>query len=1022
MAPVDNSPTGSMSGFQLICSFKSNESIPVHKYKSVNTGLTVFIADVDGPLVCGFFCLATEAFDDDGLPHTLEHLVFIGSEKYPYKGVLDLVANRCLASGTNAWTETHHTAYTMKTAGSEGFLSLMPIYLEHILFPTLTESAYKTEVHHITGEGKDAGIVYSEMQGCMNTGEEMTYMKLLRALYPGKCGYKSYTGGALENLRESTSNEKVRNYHKEYYRPENLTIIITGQVKHTEVFKALQGIEEKILSKGSGDLFKKPWQGEVEALAEKFDFDVFYPCDDEDNGMVIAGWQGSSINDYYKHVACTVLLRYLTNTSVSPLQQEFVEIDDPFANDVDSEICENSTPLYGIRFDNVPKEKIPLIKDRLINTLKEIGSKDDGIDMKRMAIVVQKSILEIQSGMESSPDTIIVRSLVNDILFGNSNEDLNKRLNLIDIFRKLQSEPASFWLNLLNKQFVDAPFVFTKGIPSIKKKIEMTKEEEERIEKQKQKLGDEGLKKKEKELEEAIAENEKPVPDEILTSVPIPGTDSINFHYIKSFSTDSLEQHPRFDVNKLPLYTYLDHANTNFVYLFVTMDTSKVPENLRPYIPILLELLLVSPVNRDGKLIPYTDIVNELESDTIQISSGVGVKGGGRFSCGTFSQGANLILQVEIAKYAKGVQWIKELLYDTEFTPERLKVNAAKILNEVSSAKREGNLMTSALLKGLLYKTESNQYTLSVLRQQKFLTKMLERLETNEGMKEVTSEINQVRKILTMPNFMALHMAFNVDKLVAQNPNVYAPWKEFFCDVQCPDKSKLKIHADHEFINPLGNIALNGCVTGLGCIESAFMVQCTPSIKDFMHPDKAALMVYLQYLTQLEGPMWKKIRGQGHAYSYGMSVASNEGHLYFTLYRAVNIINAYKEARAIMEMYLNQDNWDSILFDSAKSSLIFEIINSEKTVQGMIGQSLLSNYFNIPHDYNRQLVKNVSSVTLDDVHRIAPQYIKKLLDPKACTTSIVCHPSKVEEIAKAFSGFGYDLKAYNSLDETHLNE
>ena len=29
--------------------------------------------------------LATEAHDDDGLPHTLEHLVFLGSEKYPFK-------------------------------------------------------------------------------------------------------------------------------------------------------------------------------------------------------------------------------------------------------------------------------------------------------------------------------------------------------------------------------------------------------------------------------------------------------------------------------------------------------------------------------------------------------------------------------------------------------------------------------------------------------------------------------------------------------------------------------------------------------------------------------------------------------------------------------------------------------------------------------------------------------------------------------------------------------------------------
>ena len=28
---------------------------------------------------------ATEAHDHDGLPHTLEHLVFMGSELYPYK-------------------------------------------------------------------------------------------------------------------------------------------------------------------------------------------------------------------------------------------------------------------------------------------------------------------------------------------------------------------------------------------------------------------------------------------------------------------------------------------------------------------------------------------------------------------------------------------------------------------------------------------------------------------------------------------------------------------------------------------------------------------------------------------------------------------------------------------------------------------------------------------------------------------------------------------------------------------------
>ena len=81
---------------------------------------------------------------------------------------------------------------------------------------------YITEVHHITGEGEDAGVVYCEMQGRENSGESRTHLEMLRAMYPGHCGYKSETGGIMKNLRESTSHQKVVNYHKEFYRPENL--------------------------------------------------------------------------------------------------------------------------------------------------------------------------------------------------------------------------------------------------------------------------------------------------------------------------------------------------------------------------------------------------------------------------------------------------------------------------------------------------------------------------------------------------------------------------------------------------------------------------------------------------------------------------------------------------------------------------------------------------------------------------------------------------------------------------------
>lgn len=70
----------------------------------------------------------------------------MGSKKYPYKGIIDHLANRGFSNGTNAWTGEDHTCYTVATAGGQGFLQLLPIYVDHILYPTLTDSAFVTEV------------------------------------------------------------------------------------------------------------------------------------------------------------------------------------------------------------------------------------------------------------------------------------------------------------------------------------------------------------------------------------------------------------------------------------------------------------------------------------------------------------------------------------------------------------------------------------------------------------------------------------------------------------------------------------------------------------------------------------------------------------------------------------------------------------------------------------------------------------------------------------------------------------
>ena len=70
----------------------------------------------------------------------------MGSEKYPYKGIIDHLANRGYSNGTNAWTDTDHTAYTVSTAGEQGFLQILPIYVgyrvvecyNYVFFPYIT--------------------------------------------------------------------------------------------------------------------------------------------------------------------------------------------------------------------------------------------------------------------------------------------------------------------------------------------------------------------------------------------------------------------------------------------------------------------------------------------------------------------------------------------------------------------------------------------------------------------------------------------------------------------------------------------------------------------------------------------------------------------------------------------------------------------------------------------------------------------------------------------------------------------
>lgn len=983
--------------YHLLEKVYADGGIPVSLYENKITGLKVIIAYNECPIVYGDFCFATEAFDDDGLPHTLEHLVFLGSEEYPYKGVLDLLANRCLARGTNAWTDTDHTNYTVSTAGSDGFLNLLPVYLDHLLFPLLTDSGYLTEVHHINGEGEDAGVVYSEMQASENSGHQRCQLEMLKSLYPGKCGYKSETGGLMANLRTSTNNVKVRNYHKEFYHSKNLCVLVTGPVEPEAIIASIKPVEDKIIQRGLHKVeFNRPWQTPVEPLNESVRRTIQFSSDTDDDGLVYCAFRGPNvIENYDELVGLTIILDYLTETAIAPIQRDFVECAEPYCSSVSYSVIENYTSCFYFEFESVGKQYLQALTDKLFELLKKIQRGEEEMDMERLDTIISRKKVGILSTAETSAHDIITGPAIGHFLYGRG--PLGTRAQVIPVLDKYAQCSNESWLDLIHQYMTgpEARHVCIVGEPSPSLMKSMAEAEKQRLDEQKKVLKDK-LQSLADDLKKAMDENDRPAPLSMLTSVPIPSIDNIKFH--------SIERVVVSPEAKCPIRIQYDSIKTNFITINLIMNTSQGPtKHDRLHLPLLTELITECPIMRNGELIPYEKVVAELFSDTVSYGAGVGLSSASSCSVGQISMIFGVAMQVEVEKYNRAVRWFHELLYQTVFTVERIKTVATKLVSEISQYKRSGNKVAGSAVGALLYHSNSNQWASNFMRQQKFLKKLLKDLKDDPD--SVQRNITRIRDMLVIPNNMLVHIALNTEKIDVNK--IHEPWLSLVPEEVLKSSPGGHIEFDdivkcHTLVNAVPSP--KAAIIGVGSVESNYMHQLVKSINSIDHPDLAAVHVLNTYLTQLEGPLWRQIRGAGLSYHYTLNLNSSEGLMALGLTKSTQLVDAYsKMGEVIGKFVAGKEDFDEILFDSAKASLIFELIRREKSPAGKSVQSLVAYLQKLDVNYNRELITKVMRVTQDDLRRVGPLYLKPLFEDPERRTVVCCNPSKVEEITKGLA-------------------
>ncbi|KAG0231491.1 hypothetical protein BGW42_000197 [Actinomortierella wolfii] len=361
---------------------------PIQVYRHKATSMRMVFVDIKGPQATATIVVPTVTKDSRGLPHTLEHLVFCGSRNYPNRGYLDSLANRCLSTGTNAYTTEDYTAYTIATAGRDGMAEILPVFMDHVLHPTLRDDQFVTEVYHVDGEGNQQGVVFSEMAARENSEADLLDLGLRRLLYPTTQTYYYECGGLTSEIPKLT-NEDIKAYHKKFYHPSNTTVIVTGDSLEPErIFNGivaqgiLEGMEaeqgvnliaEMDISQGRGDA---PIMNKETKLSSRT---IRFPSAEEDVGSIGYGWIGPGTHDIKTMIALDILFRFLHETSASPFAQAFTEKRNPLASHVDFEVkgCIDTSLL--LLFSGVPV-RATAMKNRGDDSHDNGHGDGDGID------------------------------------------------------------------------------------------------------------------------------------------------------------------------------------------------------------------------------------------------------------------------------------------------------------------------------------------------------------------------------------------------------------------------------------------------------------------------------------------------------------------------------------------------------------------------------------------------------------------------------------------------------------------
>jgi len=184
--------------------------------------------------------------DSQGLAHFLEHMLFLGSKKYPDEEFYQTNVNK-YGGHSNAFTDLFETVYYFSVFNN-GIKELMDIFSRFFIDPLFNENSVQREINAVNSE-HDKNI----------NDDKWRINQVIRNLANQDNNYNTFATGSNKTMNNKTIRSKMIEFYNKYYVSENISICIVSNLSIKEQQTLLKNTFSKIPKKLKNDItIKKP--------------------------------------------------------------------------------------------------------------------------------------------------------------------------------------------------------------------------------------------------------------------------------------------------------------------------------------------------------------------------------------------------------------------------------------------------------------------------------------------------------------------------------------------------------------------------------------------------------------------------------------------------------------------------------------------------------------------------------------------------------------------------------------------